>query len=150
METSFVPGNFIIREYRKGDFAGIRRLWDLTDMGNPMRGDDEETIEESIRIGGTLMIMEESSTGRIAGTSWMTYDGRRIHLHHFGVLPDFQGQGLSNLLMDESLKFVRKKGCQVKLEVHISNIKAINLYKKAGFTRLGDYDVYIIRDIQGL
>jgi [ribosomal protein S18]-alanine N-acetyltransferase len=79
----------------------------------------------------------------------MTYDGRRIHLHHFGILPDFQGQGLSNILMAESLKFVRKKGCQVKLEVHESNIKAINLYKKAGFRRLGDYDVYIIRDIQG-
>ena len=52
--------------------------------------------------------------------------------------------------MDESLRFVRKKGCQVKLEVHISNLKAVSLYKKAGFTRLGDYDVYIIRDIREL
>lgn len=139
---------FLIREYRNGDFAGIRRLWDLTDMGNPKRGDDVATIEESIRIGGTLLILEECATGQIAGTSWLTYDGRRIHLHHFGILPDFQGQGLSKLLMKESLKFVRKKDCQVKLEVHKSNIKAVNLYKKAGFERLGDYDVYIIRDIQ--
>jgi ribosomal protein S18 acetylase RimI-like enzyme len=141
---------FIIREYRKGDFGGIRHLWDLTDMGNPKRGDDEAAIEESIRIGGSLQIMEENATGKIAGTSWMTYDGRRVHLHHFGILPEFQGQGLSNLLMAESLKFVKEKGCQVKLEVHRSNLKAINLYKKAGFIRLGDYDVYIIRDIRGL
>jgi ribosomal protein S18 acetylase RimI-like enzyme len=35
----------------------------------------------------------------------------------------------------------------VKLEVHSSNIKAINLYKKFGFIPLGDYHVYIIRDI---
>jgi hypothetical protein len=69
MDAVEVRRNFIIREYRKGDFAGIRRLWDLTDMGNTMRGDDQETIEESIRIGGALMIMEESATGRIAGTS---------------------------------------------------------------------------------
>jgi ribosomal protein S18 acetylase RimI-like enzyme len=80
----------------------------------------------------------------------MTYDGRRIHLHHFGILPEFQGQGLSKLLMDESLGFIRKKGTQVKLEVHRSNVKAINLYKKTGFTSLGDYDVYIIRDVQDL
>lgn len=150
MEAVNVPSNFIMREYRKGDFAGIRHLWDLTDMGNPKRGDDAATIEETIRIGGSLLVLEECTTGNIAGTSWMTYDGRRIHLHHFGILPEFQGQGLSKLLMDESLKFVRKKGCQVKLEVHRSNMKAINLYKKAGFTSLGNYDVYIIRDVQDL
>ena len=141
---------FVTREYRRGDFAGIRHLWDLTDMGNPKRGDDEATIEDTIRIGGSLLILEECSTRNIAGTSWMTYDARRIHLHHFGILPEFQGQGFAKMLMDESLKFVRKKGCQVKLEVHRSNLKAVNLYKKAGFTRLGDYDVYIIRDIQDL
>jgi ribosomal protein S18 acetylase RimI-like enzyme len=141
---------FITREYLRGDFEGIRHLWDLTDMGNPMRGDDEATIEETIRLGGSLLIMEKRDTMEIAGTSWMTYDGRRIHLHHFAILPQFQGQGLAKLLMDESLRFVRKKGCQVKLEVHISNLKAVSLYKKAGFTRLGDYDVYIIRDISEL
>lgn len=77
----------------------------------------------------------------------MTFDGRRIHLHHFGILPDYQGKGLANLLVESSLKFVKEKGYQVKLEVHESNLKAINLYKKAGFEYLGDYDVYIIRDI---
>jgi len=137
---------FVTREYRRGDFDGIRHLWDLTDMGNPKRGDDEATIEDTIRIGGSLQILEECTTGTIAGTSWMTYDGRRIHLHHFGILPEFQGQGLSKMLMDESLKFVRKKRCQVKLEVQRSNVKAINLYKKTGFISLGEYDVYIIRD----
>jgi ribosomal protein S18 acetylase RimI-like enzyme len=137
---------FVTREYRRGDFDGIRHLWDLTDMGNPKRGDDEATIEDTIRIGGSLQILEECTTGKIAGTSWMTYDGRRIHLHHFGILPEFQGQGLSKMLMDESLKFVRKKRCQVKLEVQRSNVKAINLYKKTGFISLGEYDVYIIRD----
>jgi [ribosomal protein S18]-alanine N-acetyltransferase len=141
---------FTVRDYRKGDFDGIKRLWDLTDMGNPIRGDDEATIEESIRIGGILLIMEETASGNVAGTSWMTYDGRRIHLHHFGILPEFQGKGLSKLLMDESLRFVRKKSCQAKLEVHRSNIKAVNLYKKAGFSCLGDYDVYIIRDISAI
>jgi ribosomal protein S18 acetylase RimI-like enzyme len=51
------------------------------------------------------------------------------------------------MLLDESLKFVKKKGFQVKLEVQKTNTKAINLYKKAGFEYLGDYDVYIIRNL---
>ena len=38
-------------------------------------------------------------------------------------------------------------GAQVKLEVHSTNLKAINLYKKLGFKHLGEYNVYITRDI---
>jgi ribosomal protein S18 acetylase RimI-like enzyme len=138
---------FLIREYISGDFDQIAFLWEKTGMGNKKRGDDAPVIERSLQLGGTLIILEEKKSGRICGTSWMTFDGRRIHLHHFGVLPDYQGNGLSKMLLKESLKFVKEKGYQVKLEVHKSNTRAINLYKKFGFEYLGDYDVYIIRDI---
>jgi ribosomal protein S18 acetylase RimI-like enzyme len=104
-------------------------------------------IMDSVSLGGRMLILEEKKSAKICGTSWMTFDGRRIHLHHFGILPDYQGKGLANILLEESMKFVKSMGYQVKLEVLNSNIKAINLYKKFGFTRLGDYDVYIFRDI---
>jgi len=146
MKKKILDIKFNIRDYRKGDFKGIMDLWITTDLGRPERGDDEKIIEKSIAMGGCLLIMEEKETGSICGTSWMTFDGRRIHLHHFGILPDYQGKGLAKILLKESLKFVMKKGCQVKLEVHRDNIKAINLYSKAGFRYLGDFAVYIIRD----
>ena len=119
-------------------------------MGNPERGDSKETINRTIELGGILLVMVLKSTGRICGTSWMTGDGRRIMLHHFGILPECQGHGLSKILLNESLKFVKKTGYQVKLEVHSSNLKATNLYKKFGFVHLGEYNVYIIRDITKL
>jgi ribosomal-protein-alanine N-acetyltransferase len=147
MKNINTNNSFIIREYRKGDFKAISHLWIVTDMGNPKRGDNAKIIEESLKIGGKLLVLEEKNSSKICGTSWMTFDGRRIHLHHFGILPEFQGKGLSKLLLDESLKFVKKKGFQVKLEVQKTNNKAINLYKKAGFKYLGDYDVYIIRNL---
>jgi ribosomal protein S18 acetylase RimI-like enzyme len=140
-----IQDKFSIREYRKGDYPGIISLWEATDLGRPERGDNENTIIESIRIGGCLLILEEGGTGRICGTSWMTYDGRRIHLHHFGIIPEYQGKGLAVMLLEKSLEFVRGKGCQVKIEVHRDNHRAVRLYKKAGFEYLGDYDVYIIR-----
>jgi ribosomal protein S18 acetylase RimI-like enzyme len=138
--------DFIVRDYCEGDFKHISELWRQTDMGNPLRGDDARTIMNSISLGGSFLILEEKKSGRICGTSWMTFDGRRIHLHHFGILPDFQGRGLANKLLTESMRFAKTMGYQVKLEVQSSNLKAINLYKKFGFTRLGDYEVYIIRD----
>jgi [ribosomal protein S18]-alanine N-acetyltransferase len=143
-------GSYIIRNYKKGDYSGVMDLWTATDLSRPERGDNERIIEESITLGGCLLIMEEKASGRITGTSWMTFDGRRIHLHHFGIVPEYQGKGLSKPLLEESLKFVKKKGFQVKIEVHRKNLKAISLYKKSGFEYLGDYDVYIIRDLNKL
>lgn len=142
--------DFEIRQYREGDYEHIAGFWELTGMGSPERGDSKRVVEDTIRLGGSLLVMEEKISGRIAGTSWMTFDGRRILLHHFGIRPELQGNGLSKFLLEESLKFVKKRGYQVKLEVHNNNIKAINLYKKYGFRHLGEYNVYIIRDISGL
>lgn len=140
-----------IRSYHKGDFNEIMNLWVSTGMGRPDRGDDETTIERSIEMGGLMLVMvEEPDDKKIIGTSWMTFDGRRIHLHHFGILPEYQGRGLSKNLLKESLRFVKEKGYQVKLEVHRSNSVAVTLYIKAGFKYLGDYDVYIIKDVQSI
>jgi ribosomal protein S18 acetylase RimI-like enzyme len=140
-----------IRQYHKGDFNAIMNLWCATGMGSPARGDDEATVERSIEMGGLMLVMcNGDAAGSIIGTSWMTFDGRRLHLHHFGIAPAFQGQGHARELLRESLRFVKEKRCQVKLEVHRSNIAAIELYKKAGFEFLGDYDIYIIRDIQSI
>lgn len=150
MTDAELQNNFIIREYREDDYDGIVQFWDLTEMGNPDRGDNREIIEGTIKLGGSLLVMEEIGTRKIIGTSWMTFDGRRILLHHFGILPEFQGKGLSKILLKESLQFIKKKGFQVKLEVHSTNFKAINLYKKFGFRHIGEYNVYIIRDISNL
>jgi ribosomal protein S18 acetylase RimI-like enzyme len=141
---------YFFRQYQAGDFKGISELWDRTDMGSPERGDDENTIEETIRIGGCMLLMVNKDSGSICGSSWMTFDGRRILLHHFGVLPECQGKGLSKMLLSKSLEIVKEKGKQVKLEVHSQNFKAINLYKNFGFVHLGEYNVYIIRDTSKL
>ena len=140
-----------VRPYRRGDFPGVMDVWSVTNLSRPERGDDEATVERSIAMGGELFVMyDEDDEDRITGTSWLTFDGRRLHLHHFGIIPGHQGKGLSADLLKESLCFIREKGFQVKLEVHRTNEIAVSLYKKAGFEYLGDYDVYIIRDIQSI
>jgi len=134
-----------------GDFPGIMEVWSATGLSRPERGDDEATIERSIAMGGAMFVMcEEDDEGKVTGTSWLTFDGRRLHMHHFGIAPAFQGRGLSAELLRESLRLVKEKGYQVKLEVHRTNEAAVRLYRKAGFEYLGDYDVYIIRDIQSI
>ena len=150
MNTATLINDLIIRDYQQEDFNQIAELWLLTGLGNPERGDNAETIKRTLEYRGKLLVMVSNPARQIIGTSWMTCDGRRILLHHFGILPDFQGKGLSKILLKESMLFVKKTGMQVKLEVHSSNIKAINLYNKFGFKMLKEYCIFIIRDVSNL
>jgi ribosomal protein S18 acetylase RimI-like enzyme len=122
-------------------------LWESLGLGGAQRGDNEKIIRQTIDLGGQLLLMVDSSKNCIVGTSWLTVDGRRTYLHHFGIHADYQGNGLANNLLDASLKLAKSFGMQIKLEVHKDNAKALGLYTKAGFSYLGDYNVYIIRDI---
>ena len=139
--------NLIIRDYTNSDFDSLNALWIETGLGGAQRGDNARIIEDSLNLGGKLIVIENLQTHEIIGSSWMTFDGRRIHLHHIGVKPAYQNKGLGKKLTKESIRFAKKKGYQIKLEVHKDNVNAIKIYKKLGFNYLGDYDVYIIRDI---
>ncbi len=142
--------NYSIRDYKNDDYAKLNELWQETGLGGAQRGDNAEIIEHSIKLGGKLIVLEAKNSKEIFGSSWMTFDGRRIHLHHIGVRPAYQNQGFGKILTKESLKFAQEKGYQIKLEVHQTNKKAIEIYKKLGFIFLGDYDVYIVRDLNSL
>lgn len=142
--------SFFIREYTEGDYPEMIRLWESLGLGGAHRGDDKNIIRRTIQMGGQLLLLVNPASGAIIGTSWLTVDGRRTYLHHFGIHADYQGNGLSKILLDASMKLAKSYGMQVKLEVHTNNAKALGLYKKAGFSYLGDYQVYIIRDISCL
>jgi len=139
-----------IRDYQSADYHQIMELWDQTGLGGRGRGDDQKIIEDSLKLGGKFLVAEDTLSKSIIGTSWMTFDGRRIHLHHIGVLPEYRNHGCGRLLTRHSLLFARDKGYQIKLEVREDNKKAIDIYKQIGFQRLGDYDIYIVRDVDGI
>lgn len=139
--------HFHIRDYEPADFDDLFKLWKITGLDYPERGDDESTIKECSRLGGKLLVMTDQDSNRVIGSSWMTTDGRRIFMHHFGILPEFQGMGLGKRLLIESLEFIKSQGKQVKLEVHKENLAAKHMYESAGFFAFTDYDIYMIRDV---
>jgi len=145
-----MAADFFIRNYTKTDYPELINLWENLGLGGAHRGDDESIIARTIQLGGQLLLMIDSTSGKINGSCWLTVDGRRTYLHHFGIHADYQGKGLADLLLAESLQLAKTFGMQIKLEVHKNNVKALGLYKKSGFTYLGDYLVYIIRDISSI
>jgi len=136
----------LIRDYRPEDYPLVEALWKETGIYTAERGDTAEIINRCNQSGGKLLIMEEKSTGLVAGTSWITWDGRRLFLHHFAIRHNLQGKGLGRTLALKSLEFAHKKNAPMKLEVHKSNHTAIHLYRSLGFKVFEDYDIYMILD----
>lgn len=136
----------IIRDYHPSDISQVEALWKETSIYTEERGDTDTIIQRCNSNGGRFLVIEDPATNSIAGTSWMTFDGRRVLLHHFAIKPSSQGKGLGRLLALESLKFARELDCPMKLEVHRDNQPAINLYKSLGFLAFDDYDLFMILD----
>ena len=134
----------IIRDSRPGDFPQIETLWEETGVYRSERGDSPEVILQCNAQGGKFLILEDEINRRIVGTSWLTWDGRRLMMQYFTVLPSQQGLGYGRKLALESLAFSRNKKAPLKLEVHRDNIPAIQLYKNLGFKILEGYEVYLV------
>ena len=136
----------IIREYQPEDFPQVEELWKETAVFRPERRDNSETILRCNRQGGKFLILEDETRQQIIGTSWLTWDGRRVHLQYFSVLPSHQGHGYGRRLAEASMAFARSKKAPIKLEVHRNNIQAIQLYESMGFKILEGYEVYLVQD----
>ncbi len=137
---------YIIRDFTEIDFPEVIRLWELTGMAPVARADDLQVIRNTLSSGGKLLILKDHTGDQIIGTSWITNDGRRLYLHHFAISPDWQQLGMGKILLKKSLEFAKESKLQIKLEVHKDNLRAVELYERNGFSYLGDYKVYIIRD----
>jgi len=133
-----------IRDYQNQDYEQVIALWKDTGIYTVERGDRRKVISRCRGLGGKFLVIEDPRCGKIKGSSWMTWDGRRIYLHHFAVGPEIQGQGWGKKLAERSLEFARGKNCPMKLEVHRDNKAAVNLYLSMGFEPFQDYDVYMI------
>ncbi len=136
----------IIRDYHPSDFPHVEALWKETGIYAKERGDTDTIIHRCNSLGGKFLVMEDPKTKLIVGTSWMTFDGRRVLLHHFAIRPSSQGKGLGRTLALESLKFAQELGCPVKLEVYQENQPAKNLYRSLGFYAFEDYDIFMKLD----
>lgn len=134
----------IFRDYQQGDFPEIEKLWKETGVFSPERGDTPDTILRCIDQGGKFLILEDEASRKIIATSWLTWDGRRVLMQYFAVLPAMQGKGYGKQLARESLAFAKSKGAPLKLEVHRLNLPAIKLYRNMGFKIMEGYEVYMV------
>ena len=146
-EKQKISDQFIIRDYNcDDDFPEVESLWKETGIAGEERGDSPDSIRRCIQHGGRFLVLVDRQKNRLAGTSWLTFDGRRLHLHHFAIKPMYQNKKLGKRLGLATLEYIKETGYQVKLEVHKENHIAKKFYKKLGFFAFEDYDIFMIRN----
>ena len=146
--NGLLPEGFEVRAYVPAYYPALEAFWNSNGLGGRHRGDTAAIVSDTLAAGGHLLLLTEGE-GAIIGSSWLTNDKRRTYLHHFGISEPYRGRGFAKILLQQSMKLAYEDGYQVKIEVHRDNEVALHLYKKAGFNYLGDYDVYIVRELPG-
>lgn len=76
--------------------------------------------------------------GKIVGYGGMWLVLNEAHVTNVGVLPEYRGEGIGELIMRSLIAIARNRGAEkMTLEVRKSNYVAQNLYSKLGFEPRG-------------
>jgi len=137
--------NIVIRDYRSEDYLAIIDLWLKTGYGKTSRYENQKVIEKSIKMGGRL-IVATTPESLMAGSLWLTFDGYSGHLHHLSVLPKFIEMEIVSSLVGEAIRFSKGKGYQLKIEADLNNKNLIHQFSELGFTSIGQYFIFVLRD----
>lgn len=75
---------------------------------------------------------------RLIGYMVLYMVAEEAHLANIAVAPEYQGHGLGKWMLQQAVQQSLTNRCEMMyLEVRVSNSRAIDLYKKAGFVELG-------------
>lgn len=113
--------------------------------GLPIPVEDEEKYLDSMLNSTSSVMLAAKKDGKIVGIASFNGFGKERMKHRgeiaISVLKSQWGRGIGKMLMEAVIKFAKEtaKAEIISLEVRSDNEKAIGLYKKFGFEKIGEY-----------
>ena len=129
----------IIRKMTTEDYNDVYDLWmSCVGMGLNNLDDSKEGIDKFIqRNPDTCLVAEKDSS--IVGAIMVGSDGRRGHIYHTAVHPDFRRQGIASKLVDSAIRKLSALGInKVALVVFDRNDTGNSFWESQGFTVRND------------
>ena len=114
--------------------SDIDRIYALerTSSQNPWTRDG---IESSLSSPNSIFLVAENQENRVVGFACSSLILDELHILEVAVDKDCRNSGLGTLLIRQSIQTAAEKGARrAYLEVRRSNLSAIRLYEKCGFT----------------
>ncbi len=128
-----------IRTMRIEDYDAVYALWlSCAGMGLNDTDDSREGIGRYLRRNPeTCFVAEED--GKILGAVLSGHDGRRGHINHLAVAPEYRRRGLGRALTETALDALRRQGiAKVNLLVFAANEEGGAFWERLGFTTRPD------------
>ncbi len=125
---------FLIRDFKIGDYEQVINLWQLSHLPlKPQGRDSRAQLEQQIKLDQTIFLVAEKE-GRIIGTVLATHDGRKGWINRLAVEPAYRRQGLGKLLIKRAEEELEKKGLPMFAAlIEENNLASINLFAEVGY-----------------
>lgn len=117
--------------------------------GLPCSVEDEEKYIESLQNSTSSVMFFAKCDGRIIGDASFSSSPRERIKHRgeigISVVRDYWGKGIGSKLMERVIDFAKNVAdCEIiHLQVRSDNERAIGLYKKYGFEKIGQFKGYL-------
>jgi len=131
-----MKGNIETREFATDDYDAAVELWKRVEGVEIAEGDDREGVAQFIaRNAGLSRVATDGST--IVGVAFCGQDGRRGHIYHLAVDPNYRGRGVGKRLVDECLEGLRRLGLKrANIMVATDNPRGREFWSKCGWEEL--------------
>lgn len=95
-------------------------------------------LEKNGLIIGSIVITT-SMDDEYQPIQWLTNDSKNIYIHRLSVLPDQQGKGYAQKLMDFAEHYAKENGfTSIRLDTFSQNKRNQRFYETRGYNKLGD------------
>jgi ribosomal protein S18 acetylase RimI-like enzyme len=136
-----------IRKMAIEDYNEIISLWKNTKgVGLSGKDDSKKSIALFLNKNPNICFVAENKDGEIIGTIMAGNDGRRGHIYHLMVKPEYRKNGLGKKLLEKTEKALKKEGIRkIFLVVFKINKTGNNFWENNGYKIRKDL---IYRDIK--
>ena len=137
-----------IRIMNISDYEAVFNLWSsCSGMGLNNLDDSRDGIERFLQRNPDCCFVAEANK-KITGVVMAGHDGRRGHIYHMAVAPDYRRQKVGSMLLNSALSALYKQGIhKVALVVFESNTDGNAFWENHGFRSREDL-IYKNRNIE--
>ncbi|MDO4260168.1 MAG: GNAT family N-acetyltransferase [Actinomycetaceae bacterium] len=127
--------DFRIRQMQAADLPGVGACMDAA-FGHPYNRDIlAHEFKGCHRLNPNGLLVAVDNEGKVIGTAWGAWNGRRAVVSGLAVHPHNQGQGIARALMAEVERVFRPMGVtRLSVEIAPGNESVIPLYEHLGFS----------------
>jgi ribosomal protein S18 acetylase RimI-like enzyme len=126
------PPPIVVRDYRSGDGAPLRALWEAA--GLKSLGDDDQSLRKfAQRNPGSFLVALRGEA--VIGSAMGGWDGRRGWIYHVIVAPGERRKGLATRLVEGVERQLASIGCpKVNVIVRDGNTDGAEFWEASGYT----------------